>query len=714
MLTFFHSQFQSLRTHWRVALAAVLLTACLSGTAYLFLGGALLSRRNLLLALVGWVAFSPLLYAFFVGWLFPRLRCLTSRQAAQTGLAAGLFALLILLAYPVEVPAIPFLFPVHTLELQIPQGALPAGENLELRWFYTAYGDVSFSQLALEGAWQTTGNGLALSEAPAALAWRGRAGDEAVLTFAGLSGGSVQVAWDGQPQTLDLASPGDVVTRRDFSIPLYNRVLSSLLVWGALAGLLAVLLIVLVSLPVRPAPQTPARRGRWLGYALPMLLVWTLALLAFWPGAMSEDSVDQWAQVLSGRFNDWHPVFHTLTIWLLTRAWLSPAVVALAQILSLALTAAWGLSQLQRLGLPRWLLWVFGALFALLPANQAMVITLWKDIPYSIALFILFILFLKILTTRAGWVARPWRWLALAAAALGVSLYRLNGPPVAFACLLLLLLVYRRYWKYWLGSLLFTLLLWAGVQGPLYNALDVARVSSANANSLLLHHLGAYVEAGADFTPQEAGYLDALIPLDEWDYNCYSLVALLHSPVNDGMLLHDRAGMLRVLWSLFRRDPGVAIRHRLCASSIVWRLDPTGYMFATYFSVDDTGQPAWLLSNTLGLQQDSHLPRLARRWVRLFVPISVSNRSLPLGILWRPGFYLYLSLFCIAAVTIRLRDRRWLLLAAPLLAQTAVMLVLTSVQDFRFHYGISLIGVYCLGLLFTFTAGKGDLNKRAG
>src|SRR5262249_38322432 len=111
-----------------------------------------------------------------------------------------------------------------------------------------------------------------------------------------------------------------------------------------------------VWLATRPAraEATPPLPSTLLGYSAPSPLVWTPDLLVFWPGLMSPDSLEQWRQVLQGEINNEHPAFHTLTIWLITRVWFSPAAVALTQILALALMFGLVIRELERWSLSRW------------------------------------------------------------------------------------------------------------------------------------------------------------------------------------------------------------------------------------------------------------------------------------------------------------------------------------------------------------------------
>ena len=63
---------------------------------------------------------------------------------------------------------------------------------------------------------------------------------------------------------------------------------------------------------------------RWPAFAAAGLCiaVWAVYLLAFWPALMTDDSIDQWFQVLTGQLTGHHPPFHTMLNWLVTRLWL--------------------------------------------------------------------------------------------------------------------------------------------------------------------------------------------------------------------------------------------------------------------------------------------------------------------------------------------------------------------------------------------------------
>lgn len=95
------------------------------------------------------------------------------------------------------------------------------------------------------------------------------------------------------------------------------------------------------------------RKVRIFVYSLIISSVYSLYLLAYYPGTMSSDSIDQWNQVLTESFNDAHPIVHTLFIWLFTRLWLSPAIIAIIQLILMSLLMGYSVYYLEKLGLKK-------------------------------------------------------------------------------------------------------------------------------------------------------------------------------------------------------------------------------------------------------------------------------------------------------------------------------------------------------------------------
>ncbi len=159
---------------------------------------------------------------------------------------------------------------------------------------------------------------------------------------------------------------------------------------------------------------------------------WALTLFGFWPGWMSFDSGDQYAQVLSGHYNDVHPPLMA-AIWALTNR----IVPGPGGIFAVHALAFWiGLVATLALRLRGWRLALIALSIGVWPPIALMLGHVWKDVGMTAALLI------------ATAAAMHWRrdgsrygWVLAYAALMVAAAYRHNAIA---ACLPLLALLFRR------------------------------------------------------------------------------------------------------------------------------------------------------------------------------------------------------------------------------------------------------------------------------
>lgn len=118
-------------------------------------------------------------------------------------------------------------------------------------------------------------------------------------------------------------------------------------------------------------------------------LVFSLWLVAFFPGVMTPDSLTQWDEANTLQLNNLHPYLHTLLIVLLRGIYNSPATVALFQILLTSITFSYIFSFFLKKGISKWLISGLFCLFICSIPIGIYNITLWKDIPFSVCLVLL-------------------------------------------------------------------------------------------------------------------------------------------------------------------------------------------------------------------------------------------------------------------------------------------------------------------------------------
>ncbi|MDP2966382.1 MAG: DUF6020 family protein [Pelolinea sp.] len=619
-----------------------------------------------------------------------------------------LFSVLLslVLLFNTEIQPLYYTLPDSVLTIRFNIPALPEGEEgIRLLWVKTGQGYVHYTRMAVDGDWERVfGNTVFAPEQSVTLTWRGKVGPKAEIALRQTDFNQpVEVAWNGVIKTYNLNNPKEpnIYIEDRFKVPvLYLLPFTLAFLFAVGYGIFAPMLLLAAWEPGR-RKQPLKKRWHWLLYMLPMLLVWGFTLLIFWPGIMSNDSLAQWTQGVTGQYNDWQSGFHALLLVGLMRVWYSPAVIAILQLLSFALVVAWGLKTLQEYGTPRIVLWSISILFAVLPTNGILSITLWKDIPYAIAFLWLNVIIVKIVLSKADWTRKGINWVWLGIAAFLVAIFRHNGAAVAAVCLLALLAVYRKSWKPFLGAILVATLLYLGVKGPLYSAVNMDRASTGQTNLIYLHHIAAHQSAGTRMEPEESAYLESFMPLKDWDYWCCYVGTISYNGSFDRQsFLSSTPQNRKLAFTLFAREPLVDISHAFCAGELAWKFENNAcYMKSTHgINTWHPGKVDWIGANEAGLDNHSLLPGLVDPFVLYLRKFGFLDDML---VFWlRPAYWLYLAVFSAAVLVIRRRDAHFLLALLPALSQTAVLMLVSFAPAFRYHYGTVLAGVFLLGLIF--------------
>jgi hypothetical protein len=618
-------------------------------------------------------------------------------------------ALLLMLVIPTSAPS---WHPPDTLQIEATgrRNPIAEGSDVEIR-VHGAEGEILPFTLGAGPSWQPLPDGslhCVSATQPARLSWTPPPvkGLSLFLTT-GPRSGIVTVRWGGVEREIDLYAPGSNAGHRHVRVvplrpqpPGRGDLMASAVFYTMEAIGLALLALLAISwLLAAPSadecePQAASPRLGWVGFAAACAVPWFLSLLIFWPALFDSDSMDQWRQMLTGHFNDWHPVFHTLTKWAISRVWLSPAAIAIAQILMLSAAAGWGLVRLRRLGLSSRIVWTTCVLFAVAPANNAMVITLWKDTMYGIAMLILSLMILEVVASHGQWLHRRLSWVALGFVAALVALYRHNGPAPALGTLIVLFFVHRAHWKPLLAASTLAIGLWLGVQVPLRDLLQVAPAGWVGV-APLVHQVAAHVDAGTRMSQADSDYLETIRPLsDRWRYSCYTINPTLFDGRFVGTVISADPDRLVQVWQrLTWESPKVNLRHLACSSSLLWRITepPGGFISGPALWVSDDDGVISVVPNDLGISSASRLPTLLLPAAR-FIMMTVLQPEFS-WLFWRPALYLYLALMGGGAMSVLRRDWRFMLFLVPIGLQSLTLAPIVLVEHFRFQYPVFLVGL---------------------
>jgi hypothetical protein len=654
-----------------------------------------LSKREFLFAMLIWAMLLPMVYILLERFLLPIFHDHRPRDLIFWLLISALFGLLIV--NTTHQSYFYLLLPKHSLKIVVPQAEGPQAESrsITLRWLTTDLGDVSFSLLQKEGDWQITESGLThTGSSPASLFWQGRVGSSSRIDFQNApKAGKVDVTWDGEKIVTDLKNnnPDLLIYPISFEFHPVNLFIVHFLIWFVFTFLFMTITLFLVHGRIQKRSNVSKGKFYWLLYSLPMIIIWGIYLLTFFPGIMTPDSINQWGQVVSGQFNDAHPVFHTLIMWLLTRIWFSPAIIGSVQIVFLSLVVAWGISILDWKGLPDWASWLLVIIFSLSPVNGNMVITLWKDLPYSISIFLFSLLILKVVLSKGVFLQSRISWVLLGLTGFCIASLRHNGFPIPFISLLALFLVYHSKWRSLLLAGALFLGLWVFIQVPIFNLIG-AEKKAGSFEQILVHHIAAHMVAGENLTPEEQKLANIIVPSGEWQYNCCSNVYTMASlGYSDTRNAENSFAILKLFWSLAIREPLVEINHQKCVSSVVWALPSK----CGLYWLNPKSQTSWIDTNSYQLQENSQLKSLLPFLSSLLIGMKSDPTSI---VLISPSLYLFFLIFVLIFFSVKQHEKKIYLFGLPAIIQSFTILFISLSSDFRYQYCVYLVGVFSIGL----------------
>jgi len=423
-------------------------------------------------------------------------------------------------------------------------------------------------------------------------------------------------------------------------------------------------------------PVSRRERLGWTLAAAAPLLLWTAAA---WPGFFSQDSIDQWGQVVSGRWVDVHPPAHTA---LLALGWKlgSPGWLAAAQAVALAAGMVAVAAESVRAGASKRLMAAVLGAAALAPSVGAVAATHWKDVPFTVAGLFFAAALLRGSLGRAM------------AFAVALVVLRQNGFVVAAAGLFALgmaRLPDRRAALRPAGFALTMPALWLAARFVLYPAVGVAPAPPSVVIQPLLHDFAAFVRADpkAVLEPTWA-VLERAGTRRDWHagYDCRSLHQLLNRDGFDPAGLGDATAQIRGLWARqLRRQPDVFVRHRLCTAGLAF--DPRDDWTLTLSpTVED---------NRFGL---AHTPLHQRLYDAQFSALEWSRTAWRRAWFWRSPRWMGLALLLLGTAAVRRREARLLVPLAPALGQVAAVALANPAWDARYCALAGLLSVLLLPL----------------
>ena len=242
---------------------------------------------------------------------------------------------------------------------------------------------------------------------------------------------------------------------------------------------------------------------------------------AEYPGAFSADSITQYKQAVTGEYNNWHPVLHTLLGFqlplTLTGGWAGSVV--LFQLILFAFAAAYAAyTILRHSNIPYA---VLSLLFILIsPVTAAISVYPWKDIPFAIMALLAVSYAANTYFTKGEWLKKRSHIVAVIVVLVLATVFRHNAILFTLPLLIAMMLYLKR------KAVIITALCFAAaiilIEGPLYAMLHVTQPGDRTEEMLgvPVSVIGAVAKQNPNaLDPETKQFIYSVAPPETWAKN---------------------------------------------------------------------------------------------------------------------------------------------------------------------------------------------------
>lgn len=441
----------------------------------------------------------------------------------------------------------------------------------------------------------------------------------------------------------------------------------------------------------------------WLGIltVCACLLCWSLYFLHEYPGVMTPDSINQYAQVIGAyELSNHHSIVHTALIGLFYSIGLSLtgnihfglALYTLAQMLFMALVAGYVVRTMQKADIITPVIIITILFYALIPYHGIYAVTIWKDVPFAGCMTLFSAALLRFLVRGNAAVTSgrapklrvgEYFTLVLPYVFSGVMLclLRTNGWYAFFISLPFILWVYRKSWRSMIPIHAVILLLVLFVKYPVMQVYDIKQADFVESLSIPLQQLARVVAQNEGMREEQIVFVEKLMDVTK--------VSAAYQPdVSDGiknLVRESGADYLNAHKSEFFKNWFlIGVSHpKTYFDAFVAQTVGFWYPDVSY----QAGLADGIYPNEFGL---SWQPILGGAVIVKIREILFKLHDLiPLyGLLWSMGFMLWTLIFTIA-LDIRNEHSSNALVGLPMLFLMLTLIAATPVAtEFRYAYAL--------------------------
>lgn len=445
-------------------------------------------------------------------------------------------------------------------------------------------------------------------------------------------------------------------------------------------------------------------------------ITWFIIAIGFYPGNITVDSVIQLQQATGAvPINGAHPIFSTLYIKWLLLIWNNPFIVVIANVLFFSLVITRIYKYLYEKNVNKNFLYISLIIFILCVNNISMITMIWKDIPFTISLFLLTVELYRIVNDKDEYFKKITNMLILTISLVFTYLFRQNGmfPFIVVILYLAFLTIKSKKKIRIISTIVVSIFLVALVNGPVfnyYNADNSSGYSVAGAGSFAGKGLGALVYYDIDLSESDKELISKMGSFEELKnhYNRYSIDTYSQlEGWNKGLEEIGISNLYGTYIKHFFLNPKVIIRDKLDGCNLLWsyQTPQDGYNYTYDYGVDFTDSVS-ILRQFKANYFNKYVPKknIISKPVELYQKVTERVDLINI-IFWRFGFALSILLLLLYYVVTK--KVKILPVMYPTIISILFWLVLMSHHSYRYLW-FMFVNIY---FIFIFTLVEKNSKK---
>lgn len=309
-----------------------------------------------------------------------------------------------------------------------------------------------------------------------------------------------------------------------------------------------------------------------------IFIAWIPYFLNYYPGVITMDSMSQIMQSLDLKnLSNHHPILHTISIGicmnigkLLGNYNTGVAIYSLLQMLVTSAIFSFTIYYMSKRDVDikvRILTLIF---YAFYPINGIYSITMWKDIPFAVAMLIFTIMMTEIAINREHFMKSKLKNALLIISMILVILFRNNGLYVVILTIPFMFIFARQNYKRLIVISAIVLVFYGIWKGPIFAIFDIDEGSTREALSIPLQQF-ARMAKNENLTDDERWRIYKYLPVDNLGELYYPTISdQVKNNFDDEAFSEDKMGFIKLWVKLCLKYPRSAIESFLCNSYGYW------------------------------------------------------------------------------------------------------------------------------------------------